>query len=207
MVSHLLNIDETLASNVGGALGLKKMPNPADAAIATRRDLDPSPALGLIENGPKRFEGRKLGIVVTDGVDAAILKALTQALAKEGATFEIISPKVDGVRAGDGGWVDGNQMLDGAPSVLYDAVALLPSESGAAELGENACTRDFVADAFAHCKFIGYVEAARPLFEKAGIDALDDGVIKLANRTDVGGFIATLGQLRLWSREPKVKPS
>jgi hypothetical protein len=42
MVSHLLNIDETLANKVAAALGLKTMPKPADAAMPTRQDLDPS---------------------------------------------------------------------------------------------------------------------------------------------------------------------
>ncbi|MES6461717.1 catalase-related domain-containing protein, partial [Cutibacterium acnes] len=76
MVSHLLNIDETLARTVGGKLGLPKMPKPADAAVPTRQDLDPSPALSIVENGPERFEGRKLGILVSDGTDAGLLHAL-----------------------------------------------------------------------------------------------------------------------------------
>ena len=129
MVSHLLNIDETLANKVGTGLGLKAMPKPADAAMPTRQDLDPSPKLSIVENGPQRFEGRKLGILVTDGTDAAILKALKAALAKAGATFEIIAPKVGGAKASDGSWIEADQMIDGAPSVLYDAVALLPAAS------------------------------------------------------------------------------
>jgi catalase len=70
MVSHLMNIDETLATTVAQKLGFPAMPNPADAAMPTRQDLEPSPALSIIERGPKRFEGRKLGILITDGVDA-----------------------------------------------------------------------------------------------------------------------------------------
>ena len=127
MVSHLLNIDETLANKVGTGLGLKAMPKPADAAMPTRQDLDPSPKLSIVENGPERFEGRKLGILVTDGTDAAILKALKTALVKAGATFEIIAPKVGGAKASDGSWIEADQMIDGGPSVLYDAVALLPA--------------------------------------------------------------------------------
>ena len=47
--------------------------------------------------------------------------------------------------------------------------------------------RDFVADAFAHCKFIGHVKAAMPLFEKAGIAEadFDEGIIALASAKDV----------------------
>ena len=73
MVAHLLNIDADLANTVAHGLGIKKLPKPAEAALPTREDLKPSPALSIIKNGPKRFEGRKLGILVTDGVDAALL--------------------------------------------------------------------------------------------------------------------------------------
>jgi catalase len=33
-----------------------------------------------------------------------------------------------------------------------------------ADLLPESTARDFVADAFAHCKFIGYVDAATPLY-------------------------------------------
>ncbi|UVK37773.1 catalase [Mesorhizobium sp. AR10] len=208
MVSHLLNIDDGLAKKVSADLGFKAMPKPADAAIATRRDLATAPSLSILANGPDRFEGRKLGILVTDGTDAALVKALTSALAKAGASFEIIAPKVGGAKASDGSLIEADQMLAGAPSVLYDAIALLPSASVMADLIKESTARDFVADAFAHCKFIGYVEAATPLFEKAGIaDSLDDGVVALSGPKDVAGFMTKLGALRLWDREPKVKMS
>src|SRR6201747_323937 len=206
MVSHLLNIDEGLANKVGAALGLRGMPKPADAAMPTRQDLEASPALSIVEKGPQRFEGRKLGILVTDGTDAAILKALKAALAKEGATFEIIAPKVGGAKGSDGSWIEADQMIDGGPSVLYDAVALLPAKAAMDDLIQEATARGFVADALAHCKFIGYAAAATPLFVKAGIaDSLDDGCIPLGSAKDVPGFIGELGKLRLWGREPSVK--
>jgi catalase len=207
MVSHLLNIDKTLANTVGTALGLRAMPRPAEAAVPTRQDIDPSPALSIVERGPQRFQGRKLGILVTDGTDAALLNALKTAITKEGASFEIIAPKVGGVKASDDSRVEADQMIDGGPSVLYDAVALLPGAAAINNLLQESTARDFVADAFAHCKFIGYVEAVTPLFEKAGITAeeLDEGFISLATPKDVAGFVGSLGKLRVWSREPNVK--
>ncbi|QND64569.1 catalase [Mesorhizobium loti] len=208
MVSHLLNIDDGLAKKVAADLGLKAMPKPADAAVATRRDLAAAPSLSILENGPQQFKGRKLGILVTDGTDAALLKALTSELAKAGASFEIIAPKVGGAKASDGSLIEAQQMIGGGPSVLYDAVALLPSKAAMADLIKEATARDFVADAFAHCKFIGYVDAAMPLFEKTGIaGSLDGGVIALSGPKDVTGFLTALGALRLWAREPKVKMS
>jgi catalase len=204
MVSHLLNIDEGLASKVAQGLGVKKMPKAADAAVATRQDLKPSGALSILENGPDRFEGRKLGILVTEGTDAAILKALKAALNKEGASFEIIAPAVAGAEASDKSWIEGDQMIDGAPSVLYDAVALLPSETAIDNLVQKSTVRDFIADAYAHCKFIGFVDAARPLLAKAGIPETGQGLFELSAK-DVSGFIGSLGRLRIWDREAKVK--
>ncbi|MGO7591523.1 catalase [Rhizobium leguminosarum] len=206
MVSHLMNIDETLASKVGHALGFKSMPKPADAAMPTRQDLEPSPALSIIERGPKRFEGRKLGILVSHGTDAAVFKALLAEITEQKATFEVIAPKIGGVTLSDGNWIEAHQMIDGGPSVLYDAVALLPSAEGTGDLMKEATARDFVADAFVHCKFIGYVETALPLMQKAGIaDSLDEGVIALGAAKDVPAFIKALGKLRVWGREPSVK--
>ncbi|NYJ09729.1 catalase [Rhizobium leguminosarum] len=206
MVSHLMNIDETLASKVGHALGFKSMPKPADAAMPTRQDLEPSPALSIIERGPKRFEGRKLGILVTDGSDAAIFKALLAEITEQKATFEVIAPKIGGVTLSDGNWIEAHQMIDGGPSVLYDAVALLPSPAGSSDLLKEATARDFVSDAFVHCKFIGYVETALPLMQKAGIaDSLDEGVLALRAAGDVAAFVKALGKLRVWGREPSVK--
>jgi catalase len=207
MVSHLLNIDETLAGKVANKLGLKKMPKPAEAAVVTRQDLDPSPALSIVENGPERFEGRKLGILVSDGSEAGILKALKAALDKVGATYEIIAPKVAGVEASDGSWIDADQMIDGGPSVLYDAIALLPGADAMDDLLREAAARDFVADAFAHCKFIGYADAAVPLFEKAGIVTadFDEGCVPIGSAKDAKSFVDRLSKLRVWDREPNVK--
>jgi len=206
MVSHLLNIDETLAATVAQKLGFQSMPEPADAAMPTRQDLEASPALSIVERGPKRFEGRKLGILVADGVDAKLLKALTAAVTKEKAVFEIIAPKVGGVTSSDGSFIEGHHMIDGGPSVLFDAVAILTSHQAIDDLVKEATARDFVADAFQHCKFIGYDKSALPLLDKAGISgSLDEGTLPLSDSKDVTSFIEELGKLRVWGREPSVK--
>jgi hypothetical protein len=73
--------------------------------------------------------------------------------------------------------------------VLFDAFAVLTSAEGAAFLAQNAAAKDFVNDAFAHCKFIGYCAEAMPLFEKIGLAAdLDEGCVllsKLFGREDL----------------------
>jgi catalase len=204
VVSHLLNIDETLATKVADKLGIRDMPQPADAAIPPRDDLPVSNALSILKNGPDSFKGRKVGVLVSEGCDAGLVAALREALTAEGAMMEIVAPKVGGVEASDGSLIEGDQMINGGPSVLYDAVALIVSEEGVERLLGEATARDFVADAFAHCKFIAHVEAAGPLLEKAGVEP-DEGVIAVSGKDDLVGFVETCRKLRLWAREKAVK--
>jgi len=110
------------------------------------------------------------------------------------------------VTGSDGELIVGHEMIDGGPSVLYDAVVLLPAAAGIDDLPQEGTARDFVADAVAHCKFIGYVEAALPLLQKAGVPSdADQGMIPLAEPADAADFIAALAPLRVWGREPSVK--
>ena len=129
---------------------------------------------------------------------------LEAAMKEEGAMMEIVAPKVGGVETADGSFIEGKQMIDGGPSVLYDAVAIIVSPEGAAQLTKEATARNFVADAFAHCKFIAHVEAAQPLLDKAGVEP-DEGVILPGSKADTTAFIKSCRKLRLCAREPKVK--
>jgi catalase len=206
MIAHLLNIDEGLAETVAEKLGITELPEPADAAIAPRKDLEPSPALSIIENGPNSFEGRKIGALVSNGVDASLLKALQTAIEKEGAAMEVIAAKVGDVQADDGTKIPAKHMIDGGPSVLFDAVLLLLTEEGADLLTSEAAARDFVADAFAHCKFIGFTPGAVPLLAKAGVDpSSDEGLVSLIDGDAVNTYLEGCRKLRLWAREAGVK--
>ena len=207
MVAHLLNVDEDLANTVAAGLRLREMPAALPAARPTRTDLEGSPALSILLNGPESFKGRKVGALVTDGVDGALLEALQTALDAEGAQLKIVAPMVGGVEAADGTWIEADEKIDGAPSVVFDAVALLVSEAGAEILVNESTARDFIADAFAHLKFIAYVDAALPLMERAGIDEedIDDGCIELSTGKSAKTFVEACRKLRFWERSAAVK--
>lgn len=205
VVSHLLNIHQDLAQGVIDGLRLKDIPQPAQAKMPTRTDLKPSDALSILKNGPQSFKGRKLGILMTDGADIGLFNALTKATLDVGATFEVVAPMVGGVQASDGTWVEATQKINGGPSVLYDAVVLLFSNEGAQLLAQESTARDFVSDAFAHAKFIGYTQPALALFDKAGLRGnMDAGCISLDQPADAATFLETCAALRLWEREEKV---
>ncbi|KPF97281.1 catalase [Rhodopseudomonas sp. AAP120] len=202
VVSHLVNVDKTLAQLVADGLGMK-LPAAAEPARKPITDLPPSPALSIIKNAPGSFKGRKLGILVSDGADAKLLAALEAAAKQHGAMVELIAPKVGGFTASDGKLRPAKQKVNGGPSVLYDAVAVLLSEDGALQLQQEATARDFVADAFAHAKFIATSKEAAPLLEKAGVEP-DGGVMSLGGAKDAERFLELCTQLRFWEREPKV---
>jgi catalase len=203
MVAGLRNVHEDLARAVAGGLGLAELPDKAPAAREPLDGLPESPALSILGNGPPSFAGRKIGVLVTDGADADILAALRSAAEQAGVNVELVAPAIGGIQASDGKRVEANQQVDGGPSVLYDAVVLLPSADGAPALAGTLAARDFVTDAYAHCKFIGHVGAAAPLLAATGIDELmDDGFIELGNgRGAAAGFLDRCGALRYWQRE------
>ena len=168
-------------------------------------DLKESPALSIIKNGPSSFKGRKLGIYIAEGGDADLVAALKEAAEAVGAMVAIVAPHVAGAKLSDGKMMEADEKIDGGPSVVFDAVALVMSEASAKKLALNKPSLDFVSDAFAHLKFIGYDPAVKPLLEGAGVASrMDDGFIKLGSKADAKSFLKSCGDLRFWNREAKM---
>ncbi len=200
MVAHLENIDSKLAKTVATGLRLPDMPQHAKALQATRTDLKPSPALSILKNGPKNFAGRTVGILVTDGVDVQSLSQLVAVIKAENASYKLIAPQIGGVKGSDGKLIAADEKIGGGPSVLYDAVALLPSKDGAAMVGEDPAARDFVADALAHRKFIAYGEFAKELLEKANPSSTNRSQLISLNSPDATqNFMMKCRSLRNWA--------
>jgi catalase len=75
------------------------------------------------------------------------------------------------------------------------------SEAAADQLANNKPSQDFVSDAFAHVKFIGYSKGAMPLLKAAGIaEKIDDGVVQLDAKKDAADFLKQCRKLRFWDR-------
>jgi catalase len=208
MVAGLRNVDEDLAAAIAEGLGLRELPAAVTPAREPRRDLPPSPALSIVERGPGSFAGRVIGVLVTNGADAEQVASLRAAAASEDATVELITPAAGGVDASDGTLLPGSQ-VDGAPSVRYDAVAVIAADDGARNLAQNPAARDFLTDAYAHCKFIAHTSGAAPLLqatgvgESSGVMPADGGIVSLEEHS-AADFIAHCRQLRFWDRQRAV---
>jgi catalase len=193
-----------MAARVAAGLGMTGKIKPAKAAVEPRRDLKKSKALSIMLNPPASFAGRKVGALVTDGVDAALVEALKAALHAEGALLELIAPTIGGVKTSNGEMLKADHKIGGAPSVLFDAVALIVSDQGVAALSKNAAVTEFVADAFGHLKFIAWVAQASALIKKAGVDQMDEGFVELTSPESATQFVKACRKMRLWDREAVV---
>ena len=203
VVAHLLNIDDRLAMYVAEGLRLDALPAPATRVVPPRRDLPVSPSLSIMRSAAPTFTGRRLGVLATDGVDAAFLRQLETEFNEIGATVELVAPAIGGIKSEDGAWVEAKKTLATAPSVLFDAVAIVVSPQASRDIAKNLAACAFVGDAYAHCKFIAYTADAKPLLERALVgSALDAGCKQVETGMAATQFAAQCAQLRFWAREP-----
>ena len=199
VLGNLQNVDADLAQRV--AAGLNEALPAKNPAAVEPQDMKLSPALRIVGKYPPTLMGRAVGILVTDGADGAVVKAVRKAAEAEGATVKIVAPKVGGVTLSGGKILKADGQLAGSPSVIFDAVALVLSADGCAQLLGESAAIDFVHNAFVHLKAIGFTPEAQPLLDKAGV-APDAGVVDLG-----GGEEAFLppARTRQWAREPGVR--
>lgn len=203
MLGRLKLVHDDLCNGVEAALGMEGQAETLIPAVPAKT-MKPSKALSLIAKAPPTIKGRKIGVLLTDGGDAALLAAVQKTAQAEGAVVEIVAPKIGGAKLSDGSKVPANHTISGGPSVLFDAVVLLLSADGVKALVREAGAVAWVHDAFSHLKVIGHVAAAKPLMDKAGVEP-DDGIVALEGKGGTKAFVAAASQHRIWAREPKLR--
>ena len=196
MVANLRNVDEDLAQRVADGLGIA-LPDKAKAAKEPV-DMAPSDALSIHKNMKATLEGRAVGILIADGTDAGELDAVIDAVTKAKGKAIVVAPKVGGAKLSDGSVRKADGQLAGSPSQIFDAVAIILSDAGCKTLLTEGAAVEFAMNAFAHLKAIGASNAAKPLLDKAGVEA-DEGVTKLD-----ASFVKAASR-RFYDREPKVR--
>ncbi|GHH13529.1 catalase [Sphingomonas glacialis] len=196
MLANLRNVDEAFAKRVADGLGIP-LPDKAEAAREPV-DMKPSDALSIHKNMKATLEGRTVGVLIADGTDAGELETLVAAITKAKAKPFLVAPKVGGAKLSDGTMKKADGQLAGSPSQLFDAAAVVLSKDGAAAMLKEGAAVQWVMDAFGHLKAVGASDAAKPLLDKAGVEA-DEGVTGLDK-----AFIAAAAK-RFYAREPNVR--
>jgi catalase len=199
MLGHLAVIEPALHDRVATAMGMQGMADAIRPAVAPR-DLPPSPALSLLGKAPATLRGRKVGVLLGDGFDAELVTQLTAAIEKEHASVELVGPRIGGCRAAGGELALVHHAVSGGPSVMFDAVAVLPGAAAVPELLGDPVAIAWVSDAFVHCKVIATIGDAEPLFAAARVSP-DAGVIDLGGDGGIGEFVTAARGGRIWSRE------
>ena len=201
MVGQLANVDMAIAQRVAEGLGMLDPIVPVPTTVAARTDLAASDTLSIIKKMKPGLATRIVGCLVADGTDSAEVLALEAALGKQGAHLKIVAPKIGGAVAADGKVLEADFQLAGGSSVLFDAVYVALSESGAKMLSTEAAAVAWVHDAFAHLKVIGASPTSQALLDAAGV-VPDPGILVGPEAT---GFLAMAAKGRIYDREPSVK--
>jgi catalase len=130
-------------------------------------------------------------------------RAWELAVEDEGAALALVGPTRGGLTDSEGERWEVAERIGGGPSVLFDAVAVVASEEGAARLAKLPAARAFVIDAHNHFKFIAHSAAATALFDAAGVGegARDEGYIVLDAEAKAREFVHRCRELRHWPRQ------
>ena len=200
MVSHLMLIDDQLGMNVADKLGISPLPKVATPAVDLNKNLMISDKLSILKNAPNSFKGRKLGIIVGDGTDSKLLSKLIEETQDVGGVIELVSRNKHGVKTSDGETMSAQQKIDGAPSVLYDAVAILITKDEAEKISQLQPFKDFISDAYHHKKFIAYNSEIEPLLIMCGLAEVDLGCFDISGKSNIHDFLSSCADLRFWDR-------
>jgi catalase len=172
MVAGLRNASEQLAKMVADGLGMDPLPDPLPLALPdpAQPEVMKSPPLSLLARpGDKPLMGRKVAMLVANGVVAEPLLELQQALLAQGVVARFLGPRIGGFETAGGDVVQADASLENEPGFLFDALVLPDGEEAVAALAQDGHTAEFIKDQFRHCKTILAVGASRKLLAQAGI--------------------------------------
>ena len=156
----------------------------------------PSDALSIQKQATGTFEGRKVGILFSEGSDKAAIDGLRDEIEGAGGTAFLVAPKVGGISV-KGGTLKADGQLAGSPSILFDAVASILTPEQAKKLSTEGAAVQWFMDAYGHCKTIGHCKGTQILLDKAHVEP-DEGVVPIEK-------FMSAGVQRHWTREPNVR--
>ena len=236
MLYFLVQIDEGLAAAVAYNIGLHvpkaletplNQTVPADAdpeqyrSVVKEGSLDKSTALSMVVSSTKSsIQTRKIAILAADGVSEESINAMKDALKQQGASCDVIAPKLGFIIAENDASIEAAKSFLTTASVFYDAVYVPGGTNSIATLEAEPDAIHFLNEAFKHCKAIAADTDALQVLkatyfgrklpeDNSDETVLTEGIIigsdisKLSKR-----FIKAIAQHRFWDREkPRKVPA
>jgi len=217
VVAMLRNIDEALAKEVAKGLGLEKLPEPLPLAIQPPEpEVKVSPALSLMARpGNGSIATRRVAILMAGGADGAAAKAIHEGLNAQGAVPFFVGTKLGQVKTENGELIEVDVTTEIMPSVLFDAVVVPGGDTAAAALVNHGEVKEFIMNAYRHCKPILALGAGCRIIEKVGIPAkltsgkADSGLIMVENgkaKEALASFIKAIALHRHFDRDMDPMP-
>ncbi|WP_436135812.1 catalase [Acidovorax sp. LjRoot129] len=210
MVSSLRNVSDDLATQVAQGLGMETLPPAMPRALAKppKPEVAKSPTLSLFARpGDGSLLGRKIAILVADGITGQSAVDLHAALAAQGAVPRFVAPRIGPVKTADQVAINADASLENEPGFLFDALALPDGEAGVQTLAADGHTMEFIKDQHRHCKTILVMPASSALMLKAQIPSAlasgepDPGIVFGATPADFKAFILGIAQHKHPERE------
>ena len=210
IVTLLLGVDESLASQVADGLGIPRPPGQRRASMSSStRAVAASEKLSLSAfPGDGSIAGRRIAIVVADGADAKSTRAIHAALAGAGARTRFVGAKPGNVTAADGSSIEIGATFESMPSPLWDAVVV---DASAQSLAGSAIAMAFIREQFTHLKAMWFLGDAPALLAATGISTdphatTDTGIVRTDTRAcDLGRdthlFSQAVAKHKHYSRE------
>jgi catalase len=207
-VSMLRNASEELARKVADGLGMQTLPPPMATVSGSPQPTTPqrSPSLSMLARpGDGGVRTRQVAILIADGVDAATVTTLRQALEGEGAVVKLVGPRIGDIGGAKPPGLIADASLETEPSVLFDGMIVPGGERCVQVLMDDGRALEFVRDQFRHCKPILVIGEAHRLLALAGVplDHEDGGLLRVEAIDDAVPFrfIAALAAHRHHERE------
>ncbi len=214
MVSMLANVDAELAQAVADGLGLGEVPPAQPQAMEldarSAPELEASAGLSLFARpGQIGAVGRRVAVLVSDGVDLCALQAVKLALGNAGIVPRWVATRLGQVKSTDGQRVEVEASLEAMPSVLWDAVVVLAAHSTLLADRVNGQFVEFLKDQYRHCKPMLLIGWSVDQLDDLGLPATlpdgqtDPGLLVTSALEDgaLDDFIEAVAQHRHFDRE------
>lgn len=197
VVRNLNDVDHDLAVMVAEGIGVRA-PREVTVPNHGRR----SPALSQDHDPVRSAATRKIAVLAADGVDAAEVTRVRDALTEAGSTCEVLAARGGAVRGENGEEIEVTRPLTTVASVLYDAVLVPGGKRSVQTLAEDGDALHFVSEAFKHGKAVGALDAGTELLQAAGIGRLSPPGVVVETSGDLAGFTATFAEAVAAHRHP-----
>lgn len=192
----LANIDLKLTAAVAANLGL---PAPNAGTVQVKgSQLAQSPALSQMNHpGSVGIKGRKIAVLVADGVDAASVDKLVKALEAHSARPMLLGPTSAPVMATDGKQLPVGASMEGMPSIMFDGIVVPAGKASTDALAGSGLAKHFLLEGYKHLKAM---VVTKELLGSLGLKE-DKGLLLGDEQKTVDAFVKAVEGHRVWERE------